>query len=202
MVTGIILASGFSRRMQKDKLLLELDGTSLVERVIRAAAVSRLEECILVFRDPAVRAIGESYGLKTVYNPLAHEGQSAAVRLGVEHVSKKASAYLFMVGDQPFLTPDVINRFIERHKNQPQKILMASYCGKRGNPVLFSAVFRADLLSLSGDAGGRQIISQVPEQVAELAFENQQCGIDIDTPETYRRWAELVEGQRDQENHG
>ncbi|NLL81641.1 MAG: NTP transferase domain-containing protein, partial [Tissierellia bacterium] len=34
MVTGIIMAAGFSKRMGEDKLLMEIDGVKMVERVI------------------------------------------------------------------------------------------------------------------------------------------------------------------------
>ena len=48
MITGIILASGLSRRMAgHDKLLLPVDGTAIVERVMRAADASRLDNIIL-----------------------------------------------------------------------------------------------------------------------------------------------------------
>ena len=53
MITGIILlASGFSiRRMKKDKLLMDIDGEKIVERVIRACVESDLGfEIILIHR--------------------------------------------------------------------------------------------------------------------------------------------------------
>ena len=104
MVSGIILASGFSRRMQQNKLLLEVEGVPMVERVVRSAVASKLDECFMVFRESEVEAIGEKYGLKTVINRFADRGQSESVMVGVEHALKTATGYLFMGGDQPFLS--------------------------------------------------------------------------------------------------
>ena len=47
MITGIILASGFSRRMKRDKLLMEIDGIKMAERVIQACNKSSLDDLIL-----------------------------------------------------------------------------------------------------------------------------------------------------------
>ncbi len=61
MITGIILASGLSRRMAgQDKLLLPVDGTPLVERVMQAADASRLDDIILAYQNPAVANLPEN----------------------------------------------------------------------------------------------------------------------------------------------
>ena len=189
MIFGIILASGFSRRMNKDKLLLPVEGVPLVERVIRSAAESQLNSCILVYREEKVMAIGKRYGLQTAYNEYAQEGQSASVKLGVIHAPEEINGYLFLVGDQPYMNARTINRMIECHHEQPDMILAASYGGQRGNPVLFPAFFRKALLELTGDCGGRRVMDVMPDKVAEIEFDDTLAGIDIDTPESYKSFS-------------
>jgi molybdenum cofactor cytidylyltransferase len=187
MISGIILASGFSSRMRQNKLLLPIEGLPLVERVVRAASLSFLDEAILVFRDVPVQEIGEKYGLRTVYNESAKTGQSAAVNLGVREASEEVSGYLFLVGDQPYMNEKIINRMLDAHLEQPNRILAAAYRGGRGNPVLFPVSFREHLLNLISDTGGRQIIKQFPDKVTEVVFDDESAGIDVDTPEEYKR---------------
>ena len=79
MITGIIMASGFSNRMGKDKLLIEINGKKIIEWVIIALKDSNLDEIILVYRTEEIKKIGESYGIKTVLNPNAHLGQMLCV---------------------------------------------------------------------------------------------------------------------------
>ena len=69
MISGIILASGFSKRMEKEKLLLPVGGVALVERVIRAAQASRLDEVILIYQKEEIEKIGRKYGIKAVIIP-------------------------------------------------------------------------------------------------------------------------------------
>ncbi|MCP4717795.1 MAG: nucleotidyltransferase family protein, partial [Deltaproteobacteria bacterium] len=164
MLSGIILASGFSRRMQQNKLLLPLEGKPLVERVISAAAKSRLDESILVYRDEAILQIGINYGAQAIHNKHAAQGQSAAVRAGVTQASPATNGYLFLVGDQPYITAAIIDKIIEFNKIQPDMIIVSVYDERRGNPVLFPKSMRSDLLALTGDSGGRQIMAHMPER--------------------------------------
>ena len=65
MITGIILASGFSRRMKgEEKLLLKVDGIPLIERVIRTAQASRVDDLILVYRKDEICAIARRFGVR------------------------------------------------------------------------------------------------------------------------------------------
>ncbi|MBW2554165.1 MAG: NTP transferase domain-containing protein, partial [Deltaproteobacteria bacterium] len=80
MITGIILASGFSRRMEDEKLLLKVDDVPMVERVIKAAHASLIDEIILIYRRDAINALANQYGIKAVLNPHAEKGQSAVMR--------------------------------------------------------------------------------------------------------------------------
>jgi molybdenum cofactor cytidylyltransferase len=48
VVEGIVLAAGLSTRMGRPKLLIEIDGASMLQRVVRAALASRLNRVILV----------------------------------------------------------------------------------------------------------------------------------------------------------
>jgi len=185
MITGIILASGFSRRMRQDKLLLPVDGMPAAECVIRAADASLLDEIVLVYREAAVRELARAFRCRAVYNPDAAEGQSAAVRAGITAARPDAEAYLFMVGDQPRMTASVINRLIAAWQEKRDAIVVPVYTAKRGNPVLFSAALKDELLALQGDEGGRSILERKMDMVYFVDVEDPSAGADIDTPEDY-----------------
>lgn len=196
MITGIILASGFSKRMTRDKLLLEIEGIPVIERVLKAAKFSLLDEIILVYQNEKVREIGKKYQVKTVFNDSAHEGQSAAVKLGVSESPSDTDAYMFLLGDQPFLDSATINTLIEQYIKNPQQIIVPLYNGKRGNPVIFPAQLRDHLLAIEGDIGGRAVIEKMVDRVKLVAFENSITDTDIDTEEDYEWIQKLISGQK------
>lgn len=185
MITGIIMASGFSNRMGKNKLLMEIVGEKVLERVIKSCKNSLLDEIILVYRLDEIKEIGLKYGIKTVYNPDAQKGQSASVIHGVKN-SKEGNAFMFLVADQPFLSPEVINTLIEEYKKDRRMIVIPYYCNKFGMPIIFPPIYKDDLLGVKGDKGGREIING-NEMVKRIYYEDALLGMDIDTIDDYRK---------------
>ena len=56
-----------------------------------------------------------------------------------------------------------------------------------GQPVYFPAAFKAELLALTGDHGGRTIIRNHPDRVCYVPIDNIRQGVDVDTPEGYEK---------------
>src|SRR5699024_2613752 len=185
MITGIILASGFSSRMGKDKLLLEIEGEKIIERVIKAGKKSNLDEIILVYRKAEVGEIGEKYGVNTVENEKPSLGQSESVKLGVLKSKEETEGYMFLMGDQPFLTYKTINKIIKEFYKRKKFIIIPYYSGIKGKPVLFPSELKKEVLSIEGDKGGRDIIREKSNTVFKVFFESGKLGMDIDTPEDF-----------------
>lgn len=182
MITGIILASGFSKRMKRDKLLIEIGGNKLIERVIKACVGSNLDDIILVYRNLEVKEIGEKYNIKTIYNEKAHLGQSEGLKLGVKEAIE-AKSYMFLVGDQPFLTSELIDILVKEYKESNLPILMPYYNGLRGMPIIISSIFKDELLNITGDKGGRDIVEKNISKVKKVYIEEGILGMDIDNQE-------------------
>lgn len=186
MITGIILASGFSRRMGEDKLLLKIDGESIIEKVIKASKGSKLDRIILVYRTREVKEIGKKYAVKTIYNENADLGQSESMKLGIKEAGE-TEAYMFILGDQPFITDKLINTLIEEYENTDKTILAPYYNGKRNMPMIMSSIYKDELLNVVGDKGGRDIVKNNPLKVKKLHIEDEKIAMDIDTPEDFKR---------------
>lgn len=182
MITGIILASGLSRRMKRDKLTIELKGKPIIEYVIEACVNSKLDKIILVYRNLELEELAKSYNIKTLYNENARLGQSEAIKLGLRDIDK-GSSFMFLMGDQPFIDSSLIDRLIAEYKNIDEKILVAYYNGKRAMPVIFPYKYRDELLMVHGDKGGREIIDREYRSIHKIDINNSKAGKDIDTPE-------------------
>lgn len=191
MIIGIIMASGFSRRMNKDKLTLNFGGELVIERVIRAAKKSRLDEIILVYQNEVIRDIGQKYCIKTVFNSSPEKGQSESMKLGIRASSLNTEAFMFFVGDQPLLDSKTINKIIEMFKNSDKEIIVPTYNGKKGSPTIFSSKFRDKLLKVEGDKGGRKIIEENTCEVGYVTIDDYKVGLDIDTWDEYQHLVEM-----------
>jgi len=186
MITAIILASGFSRRMGRDKLLLKLGDKTIIENTIGIIKKCDFSEIIMVYRDEMVGNIGKRYNIKTIFNDRAEEGMSASVKLGVAN-AVNTDGYMFFTGDQPLLTADTIKGLMSQFYNNKDFIIVPRYNGRPGTPTIFPVSCKEELLRIEGDKGGRSIISKNPEKVIYLDISDENEGIDIDTWEDYER---------------
>jgi len=94
---------------------------------------------------------------------------------------------MFLVGDQPFLNAATINTVIDAFNREHQSIIVPVYNGKRGNPVIFPATLKKNLLALTGDRGGRVLIETMAERVKLVTIGDERLGTDVDTEEDYER---------------
>lgn len=184
MVSGIIMASGFGKRMGKNKLLLDYRGKTIIEHVILASKASVLHEIILVARDSGIINIGYENKVKTVLNNNADLGQSESIKLGINNANSP-DGYMFLTGDQPLITSDIINILVSRFKDNKNKIIVPLCSGKRNSPVIFPWDLAGELLELEGDRGGRDIINKYLERVEFVTVEKSELLMDIDTYEDY-----------------
>ena len=182
MITGIILASGFSNRMGKDKLLIEIKGEKIIERVINACIQSNLNKVILVYREQDIKEIAKKYKIKVIQNNQAYKGQSESMKIGIRNTDDDSS-YMFIVGDQPFINPETINRLIKEYKDSKSTITIPYYGRERGMPIIISNIYKDELLNVTGDKGGRDIIEKYLQKARIVNIENIKIGKDIDEPQ-------------------
>ena len=186
-MNGIILASGFSRRMGQNKLLMKINNKEIIKTVIQEIKKSNIEKIILVARDENVIKIGTEENIAVIKNNNADLGQSESIKLGVKEANIEDD-FMFFCGDQPFLDKDSINRLIEESKKHKESIIIPKVKEKHGNPVIFPKKFKDELENLSGDIGGKQIINSNKKIVKYIELDNELFLKDIDTIEEYERY--------------
>jgi molybdenum cofactor cytidylyltransferase len=194
-VSGVILAAGSSARLGRAKQLLTLDGEPIVRIVVRNAIASRLDEVVLVTgsdSDAVTAAVG-SVGQHTIYNSDYRSGQSTSLKAGLRSISPDAGAVVFLLGDQPEVGPDVIDKVIEVFQEHGAAIVQPVYGATPANPVLFTRALFPDLLMIDGDKGARAIIKRHAEDVLRVVVSDGPPPGDVDTEEDYQalvsRWA-------------
>lgn len=192
LISAIILASGYSRRMRENKLLLQYRGKSLIQHTIEVITQSDFSEVIIVAREEEIIEIGNKNGLKVFRNENAVKGISESVKLGVMHATQ-TDGYMFFMADQPFLDIDTIKELILKFRENSSFIIVPRCEGRRGNPVIFPYIFKEDFLKLEGDIGGKIIINKNLEKVKFLEIHDSTKLFDIDTNENYEYILKLEE---------
>lgn len=182
-LAAVILAAGQSKRFGKgNKLLYEIDGTSLVHRVLQAFEEVGLVETLVVLGHEA-RAISEALvdkNVKTVTNPEFEEGMGSSLAVGTRALEGlNLDGVLVCVGDLPDLKSTHVAMVIERFEEAfAEAIVVPRFQGTRGHPVCFPARCLPELAQLSGDQGARKLIAK--EKVVFLEMPDVACIRDMD----------------------
>lgn len=197
-ITAIILAAGLSRRMNRNKMNLHIDGDSMLQRVFDTARRTRFHEIIVVLNDQALPPRGT---YKTVHNPAPELGISHSIRLGIDAADPETQGFVFLMGDQPFLETETLKRLKHHFVKRTMRIIVPLFDGVPGSPVFFPAFLKDELRSLTGDKGGRQVLDRHHELIVYDTINAPREGLDIDTAADYaahaRRETVLVRGAGD-----
>ena len=186
-MNGIILASGFSRRMGKNKLLMKIGEETILEKVIKEIKKSNISNIILVAREDNIINLGIKEKLKVVINDNAIYGQSNAIKLGLTKADLDKN-FMFFCGDQPFIDSFSINKLVESSLNFKDNIIMPKVKDKIGSPIIFPNYLKFQLDKLEGDVGGREVIKNNKDRVKYIDIDNDLFLQDIDTLDDYKKF--------------
>ena len=189
-VAAIVLAAGRSTRMGGPNKLLEMiSGKPLVRIAAEQALSSRASPVVVVSGHERARVEAALAGLdvRLVHNPDYPQGLSTSVKAGLAALPPESEAAIVCLGDMPQVTSALIDRLIAAFDPERNAlVVLPTFSGKRGNPVLWSRRFFPELIALEGDVGARHLIGAYPEVVTEVPVENAAAMVDIDTPDALR----------------
>ena len=186
-----MLAAGGGSRFGGGKLLAKLGGRPIIEAVFDNLRGAPVDEIIVVVGADAqrLREVCERYGARAVANKEWERGQSTSVLAGLR--SCRGEAAVVLLGDQPFIGAEAVERLVASFA-EGAKVAVATYGGKRRNPVLFSReVWPLLEAELAGDEGARSVLRRHPELVVEVPCEGVGDPADVDTREDLRRLEEM-----------
>ena len=188
-IAGVILAAGAGSRFEASggagpKPLAEVDGVALVDRSLAAVVEAGLDEVVLVDGRTDLSDRGGS-DVTVLHNPAWADGIATSLQVAVAH-ARDAGHETIVVGlaDQPGITADAWRAVATAPAEPP--IAVATYAGRRGNPVRLTAAVW-DLLPTTGDEGARTLMRERPELVREVPCTGEPW--DVDTVEDLERWS-------------
>jgi molybdenum cofactor cytidylyltransferase len=183
---GVVLAAGGSTRFGEPKQLLDWKGMPLVRHVSELALDAGLSP-VLVVTGAAREEVAEVLDgdrVMIVPNSAWEEGQSTSIRAGIEALPEEVGAVVFLLVDQPLISPELIKTLRFKHARGQAGIIYPQLGDQAGNPVLFDRSLFGELSRLSGDQGGKTLFGKYPLQ--SVPWNDLASQRDIDSPQDYR----------------
>lgn len=184
-ISAILMASGTSSRLGKDKAFLKINKINFIENILSLLIKSQIFEIKVVANSKIFNFLCEkkwNSKVQILQNIDNHLGQSSSIKIGVEACSS-TDGYMFVALDQPFLTITTINQLINSF--QKSKIIVPYFGDKTGLPTIFDREFKDELMGISGDIGGRDIIKKHSNVVKLIHIKSDKEGFDVDTRDDY-----------------
>jgi molybdenum cofactor cytidylyltransferase len=196
-IAGIILAAGESSRFGKPKQLMLWKGQPYIRHVIFTAMKAGLDPIVVVvgYSGEEVKKVISDLPVRIVNNQEWKMGLSSSIQVGVTALPKTVGGVIFLQADQPQISKRLIESIIEAHQSSLSPIVAPKINGQRGNPVLFDTKIFPNLLSLTGDVGGRMLFSNFP--VCWVKWPDPKQLIDIDTVDDYQKFLEIYNGREE-----
>ena len=189
MICAVVLAAGLSRRMGVQKLLLPFGGKTVIAHIVDQLLASTIDKVHIIVGHQAENISAELSGraISIVKNPNYKSGMLSSVRCGLQNLPEKCRAVMVVLGDQPSITTGLIDKMLRSFATTEKSILVPRYKGKRGHPILFSSLYRDEILTHYGNVGLRGLLHSHTEDIFELDVPTSSVLCDMDYPEDYRR---------------
>lgn len=194
-VTCLLLAAGVSRRMGTAKLLLTLDGKSLLRRAAETACAVCRHVAVVLGREPERHAAAlDGLPVEIVVNADYETGMSSSIRAGLAAAVRwRPEGVLILLADQPAVTPAFLRSLLEAFRSgrvgpddAPPLVAASRYPGTVGPPVIFSRRVFAELQRIEGEGGAKAVIAAHERDAVFADLDD--AAVDVDTPEDLEQW--------------
>ena len=187
MISAILLAAGQSKRMYgENKLAKEIQGIPLIKLSVKNILASSINELIIVLghqKEIIEKLIDKNEKIKFVFNKNFESGMASSIKTGLNNLSEKTEAFFICLGDMPMINQDVYNQLIRSRNNK--EIIVPTYKGQQGNPILFSKSMKSIIISIEGDIGAKKILEQNKDKILKIKIDDINITKDFNTKDNF-----------------
>ncbi len=189
-VSGVILSAGESKRMGEPKALLMFEGRTIINRIVGQYLRGGVSEVIVVVNPEIYERVKKSLlkripeNVKVVINENYKKGMFSSIQKGVTEA--KFDNILLGLVDNPLIDAKIISTLIKSFENQ--WILIPTYMGKKGHPVIFGREAKEEIIKAPiENTMMRDIFHKFSDLVHFIEFDTDRILIDMDSKDDYER---------------
>ena len=197
----IVLASGASARLGRDKMLIDVGGVPMLQRTVTCYTKAAKVGDVLVVVAPGQKSTWGWLASLRVHiheNPDPSKGMISTIRAGLESPWVRGKDFLIAPGDVPFVPSELIDKLIVDFRTRTPEILIPTYKGLGGHPGVFSSKLREDFFLHGNTSGTKEILQRHRAKTTRIAVHDSDICFDVDTEEdvtiamdTSARWARV-----------
>ena len=177
--------------MGKLKQLLPFADRPVIRHCLDKIISSGVDEIVAVLPENGSRIRDAIAGLPVtiIFNSDPESDMAGSVKKGLRAIGTSATGVLICLADHPLVSEGTFRTLIASHRQCTEKIIVPTFGGKSGHPVLFP---RNVIEEIYHSSTMREIILRDEERVRYIDLRDEGVLFDMDTREDYRRMLERV----------
>jgi len=184
-VGAVILAAGYSSRMEKFKPLMLIGEKTAAERVIDSARLACVDDIVLVTgydREKLIPVIKKS-GIKEAYNPNFDKGMFTSIKAGIEALRDELDGFFIIPVDCPLVMKETFEMLVSE---SPEFFTVPTYMGKKGHPIYVPMIYKEEIIKSESKNGLKAIVDIYGDKLILKDSGSESVVIDMDTNADYR----------------
>lgn len=192
MIVCVVPAAGESSRFPWNKLLFIYNEKPIIVQTISNILGSGVvDDVVLVtgYQSSSIVELTRRYGLnvRVVYNQDYKSGMSSSIKLGVKYVTeafKNVHGVMVNPGDAAWIHPGIYTLLVVKFLEYMDRydIVVATYRGRRGHPIIFSGRLLSELESVSEETQGlREVVKKHSQSTLLVETGYPGVVLDLDT---------------------
>jgi molybdenum cofactor cytidylyltransferase len=190
MIAGLVLAAGESSRMGTDKARLGYNNRTFLETILNTLAEAGIERVAVVLGHHAeeIRQSVNLRGAEVVINPDFRLGQTSSLQIGLNALdSRELEAVVLCLVDHPAVSAPTVRQLVDAFGKSRMPVVIPTYSGRHGHPVVIARRLFDELKSLGPDAGANTVVRRYQGATQFLEVNDPGILLNIDDPESYQR---------------
>ena len=190
MLAAVILSAGASSRMGRPKALLPYREGTFLEHLIQVTRQPRIGVTRIVLGAGAevIRTMAKLDPAIVVLNPEWEQGQLSSVCAGLRSMEGiDVEGIVLCPVDHPLVSARLVSDLVDRFYEENKAIVLPTYKGRRGHPVIFSSALFGELLAAPADKGARSVVWAHATEVVEVPTEEEGVVLNLNDPDLLKR---------------
>lgn len=190
LLAAVILSAGASTRMGRPKALLPYREGTFLEHLIQVTRHPRIGITRVVLGAGAenIQKIAKLDSSLVVLNPDWELGQLSSICAGVRSLEAiETDGIVLCPVDHPLVSARLVSELVDRFYEEKKAIVLPTYKGKRGHPVIFSSGLFGELLAAPTEMGARAVVWAHSADVLEVPTDEEGVILNLNDPDMLKR---------------
>jgi molybdenum cofactor cytidylyltransferase len=190
VLAAVILSGGESSRMGSPKALLPWGAQTFLDhllQVTRQPGIGWTRVVLGAHADEITRAVSLDPA-SIVINPNWKQGQLSSIQAAIRSLPENETAgVVLLLVDHPLVSAALIGQLIKQFNDSGRAIVLPTFRGKRGHPVIFAQRLYGELLAAPVEQGARSVVWAHAAEVLEVPTDEEGVVLNLNDPEALRK---------------